>query len=325
MASDGKIETVEHDERSELRQTPAADEWWQDSAFVVWWSASAGIGGVCRIGHEPNHAGGIAALWFGLVTRDGKRYRRNLSATLTSADRSSDGFGALGGRYRLLYDGGCRLRVSDEGCEVDLRVEDFYRRTDFFPANAGTLTKEFASSHFETSGRITGSVRLDGRDYDVDGLCHRDRSWGIRRWNTLLNHRWVPGTFGPELSFGSISWHGIDGTLRRFGYVIRRGEVTYADDVDVVVEMEPDGVTYRGGRATWMLPGEPPLVIDCRPIDGVVFEHHGVGSVDAPCELERDGKVGFCDLEVSTNPRAGTGPITTALRAANVDGLSRRR
>jgi hypothetical protein len=316
--------TLEHGEASERRQTPSGDEWWQDSAFVVWHADEAGIGGVIRIGHEPDHAGGLAALWFGLVTADGARYRRNTTNRLGDGDRPANGFGALDGRYRLVYEDGLRMRVDDQDCSVDLTIEDFYPRTDFFPPTAGTLVDDFASSHFETSGRISGEVVLGGRRYDVEGLCHRDRSWGLRRWDTLLNHRWVPGTIGPELSFGCITWHGVDGSLRRFGYVMREGEVIHAEDVDVVVQMEPDGTTNRGGTATWFLPGEDPFVVQCRPLDAIVFEHHNVGDVDTLCEIEINGAPGFCDLEMSTNPRAGSGPITTALRATNVDGISRR-
>jgi hypothetical protein len=316
--------TLEHGEASERRQTPSGDEWWQDSAFVVWHADEAGIGGVIRIGHEPDHAGGLAALWFGLVTADGARYRRNTTNRLGDGDRPANGFGALDGRYRLVYEDGLRMRVDDQDCSVDLTIEDFYPRTDFFPPTAGTLVDDFASSHFETSGRISGEVVLGGRRYDVEGLCHRDRSWGLRRWDTLLNHRWVPGTVGPELSFGSISWHGTDGTLRQFGYVVRDGTVVRAEAVDIVVAMEADGTSYRAGTAMWRFADGEEFVLDCVPVDGIVFEHHGVACVDGICAVEVEGRRGFCDLEVSTNPRAGSGPVTTAVRAINSDGLSRR-
>ncbi len=313
-----------HGPASELRQQPEADEWWQDSAFVTFHAADAGIGGLIRLGHEPNHDGGISALWFGLVTKDGRRYKRNGSFPLTDADRRDDGFGAHDGRYTLTFDDALHLRVDDEDCQVDLTIEDFYARTDFFPPTAGTLVDDFASSHFETSGRITGTVDLGGQSYEVDGLCHRDRSWGIRRWDTLLNHRWVPGTVGPELSFGSIGWHGVDGSTRQFGYVVRDGEVVRAEEVDVAVTFEVDGFTYRRGEVRWRFADGEELTLVCAPVDGIVSEHHGVACVDALCEIELEGKRGFCDLEVSTNPRGGAGPITAALRATLQQGLSMR-
>lgn len=315
---------VTHGPEGELRQEPLADEWWQDSAFVTFHAAEAGIGGLIRLGHEPHFAGGMAALWFGLVTRDGRRYRRNGAFPLEAADLRDDGFGALGGRYTLTYDDRLHLRVDDEDCRVDLTIEDFYPRTDFFPPTAGTLVEDFASSHFETSGRVTGEITLGDATYEVDGLCHRDRSWGIRRWDTLLNHRWVPGTVGPELSFGSIAWHGVDGSTRTFGYVVRDGEVVRAEEVDVAVTFEVDGLTYRRGEVRWRFADGEELTLTCVPIDGVVSEHHGVACVDALCEIELEGRRGFCDLEVSTNPRGGAGPVTAALRAALADGLSHR-
>lgn len=316
---------VQHGDDSELRQAPDPFEpWWQDSVFLTWNAPAAGIGGTFRIGHEPHHAGGQAALWFGLVTREGLRYRRNGLFDLTPQDLREDGFGAFEGRYRQTFDGQMHYRVRDDDVELDLVVEDFYPRTDFFPPDAGTMAEDFASSHYECSGAIRGHVRLGGLDFEVDGLCHRDHSWGARRWDMLLNHRWMPGTFGPALSFGSIAWHGIDDSVRQFGYVVREREVTLAEEVDIVVAMEADGTTYRSGTSTWALPDGEVLTIQAAPYDGTVTEHHGVGLVDAICEIEHDGMTGFCDLEVSTNPRGGTRPIGTALRANTTDGLSRR-
>src|SRR5438093_482946 len=137
MSATETIGVVEHDETSELPQEPTRDEWWQDSVFLAWHAHDAGIGGVFRIGHEPNHAGGIAALWFGLVTRDGTRYRRNTTNALGPADRREHAFGALEGKYEISYDGRMRYRVDDEDCRLELEVEDFYPRTDFFPPDAG--------------------------------------------------------------------------------------------------------------------------------------------------------------------------------------------
>ena len=317
---------VQHGPSSELRQQPTDDEWWQDSAFVTWYAAGAGIGGLVRIGHEPNLDGGVVALWFGLSTKDGLRYRRNDCLPLTEADRLERGFGAHSGAYQLVWeDDALHLRVEDEDVSLDLTIRDFYPRTDFFPATAGSLVEEFASSHFETSGAITGTVHLADRIYEVDGLCHRDRSWGTRRWDTLLNHRWIPGTVGPELSFGSICWHATDGSLRKFGYVVRNGVVTQASEIDVVVGIEADGVTPRNATALWRFADGEELVVHCEPIDGTVSVQHDVTCLDNICEVTVEGRQGFCDLELSTNPRAGQAPLTLAVGAATENGLSRRQ
>jgi hypothetical protein len=40
--------------------------------------------------------------------------------------------------------------------------------------------------------------------------------------------------------------------------------------------------------------------------------------------VEYDGMIGACDFEISTNPRAGAGPVLTVLRAVADDGLTKR-
>ena len=105
----------------------------------------------------------------------------------------------------------CSYRVQDDDLFLDLTVDDFYPRTDFFPSDAGTVSQDFASAHYECSGSITGEVRLAGRNYEIDGLCHRDHSWGTRRWDTLLNHRWMPGRSGQSCRSGrshGTAWTG---------------------------------------------------------------------------------------------------------------------
>jgi hypothetical protein len=312
-----------HADTDESPHPSDTHELWQESSAVAWLDAETGAGGYFRIGHEPNTRGGEWALAFGVVTRDGLRYRRNEGGPLTDADRPAHGLGARDGHFSIDWDGALQVRAEDDRCRLELTVDDFYPRTDFFGLAAGAV-REVASSHFESSGTIRGTILLDGRSYDIDGLCHRDRSWGMRRWDTILTHRWVVGTTGPELSFGLLTWHATDGSLRRFGYVVRDGEAEAAEDVDVVLAMEPDGTTFRRGSATWTLAGGETLTLDCQPIDAIVSERNGVAWVDGLCEIEHDGRRGFCCLEGSNNSRGGSGPVRAAVAAVLEQGLSRR-
>jgi hypothetical protein len=310
------------EEHAELPHPPEEHELWQESIALVWYDSRVGIGEYLRIGHEPNSGGGVAVLGFGVLTREGSRYRRNVTSVLTDADRLANGFAARDGAYQAFYDAGLKVRVDDQDCHLEFELEDFYPRTDFFGAAAGAV-RDLAPNHFETSGRIRGTAVLAGQRHEVDGLFHRDHSWGIRHWDSFLNHRWVVGSFGPELSFGLVTWHARDGVLRRFGYVVRNGELVSADDVDIVLHLEPDGTTYRGGTASWVMASDV-LTLECSVLDAIVVERKGASWVDAICEIEHAGRTGFCCLEASTNPRAGTAPIQTALRAAIDDGVSRR-
>lgn len=312
---------AQHDERSEWPHDSDGPESWQESVALAWGDRDAGIGGFVRIGHEPHYEGGIAVVTGGVVTSTGTAFRRNAVSRLGDADLLHTGFGARDGSYRIIYEDGLRYTAEDGPLKLDLRVSEFYDRIDFFPEDAGSLVDEIASSHFETSGQITGWVELDGTRFEVDGLCHRDHSWGTRKWDTILSHRWCPMTFGPDLSIGGIVWHSADGVIGDFGYVVRDGQVTRAQAVEVVLQLEADGVSYRGGTVTVTLPDEERLEVVVRTMDQLVNDHHGVVWLAGIGEAELDGRVGFCDLEASNNARAGRQPLTTTLRAIKDDGL----
>ena len=143
-------------------------------------------------------------------------------------------------------DGGApRLVIDEPGVHVDVVMDNFYPLTDFFPPSS-SMTQDFAKDHYETSGRIRGSASIDGRSFDVNGMYHRDHSWGVRKTMTLKSHRWISGTFGPDLSFGSIIWHEADESLVKVGYLVRDGEISYATDVDALTYLEPTASRPNG-------------------------------------------------------------------------------
>ena len=97
------------------RMLPSSHELWQESSAVAWLDAETGAGGYIRIGHEPNWQGGEWALGFGVVTREGVRYRCNESGQLTDADRLAHGLAARDGRFALDFDDGAlQIRAEDD-------------------------------------------------------------------------------------------------------------------------------------------------------------------------------------------------------------------
>jgi hypothetical protein len=300
----------------------SADPHWQESVFVHWYDHAAGLGGLHRLGHEPNRGGGAAALLCGLFRADGLRYRRCDDDLPLEEPTSARGFRAGGSSWHV--DGAVpRVEVREPGLDLELELHDFYPITSFFPSS-GSLVEEFAAHHYESSGRALGSATIDGATVPIDATYHRDHSWGIRKTATLLSHRWVSGTFGPELSFGSTVWHAADNSFVKVGYVVRDGEITIAEDVDVVTWLEADGFTHRGGVVTWYLPGGEELRLECELIDAVVGELHSATFVDALCRTEWAGGVGVCDFEISNNARNGVAVPRLALAANSADGFSRR-
>lgn len=309
-------------DHDEMPHEAGAHPAWQESVLIHWYDRNAGIGGLQRIGHEPHRNGGQSVLWSNVFTTSGVRFRRcHEGVPFEPGDHFAEGFGS-GPTHRFWFDGLPRWSVEDEGISVDLEVHNLFPIIDVIHEDMGTLSESFAANHFEAAGRILGSATIAGRRIEIDGYCYRDHSWGVRDWsNALLTHRWITGTFGPALSFGLTTWHGADGKLSKFGFVVRDGEITYTEDVDVVMFMEADGITHRGGEATLQLSDGKSYLVRFRAVDGAIFMRGAIACLDVMCEAECDGMIGYCDGEISTNPRLGNSPVTLAMRADIGDGL----
>lgn len=305
---------------------PGTQEDWQESVWVQWYDAAAGIGGLHRIGTEPNR--GRANCWFGLITDEGSRFRRVLeSVPLRSKDRE-DCF-AAGDDLRMTFeDGRPKLRLAQSECEVSLDFFDDHPRFnlwDYREHKGQELMEELAPKHYEVGGRVVGKVRLGEKAYSVNGLGYRDHSWGPRDYTAWNVHRWVAGTFGPALSFSLVNIHGTQGGLVRTGYVVRDGKPVVAEHIDIVTYLEPDGLTHRGGHAVATLTDGDEIRLDCELVDGVMFNLHEFAGIDTICRVT-SGELtgGFGDFEMSNNARNGRDMPTSAIGAALVDGLSTR-
>lgn len=319
--------TSTYQEKDELcHEAEAGDPWWQESVVLTFWDEQAGLGALFRVGHEVGQ--GTTTLWLGAVTDGGDRYRCFRAALpLTDDDRAGDGVRtAAGGVTALLDDGQLRWRVNQPEFECDLAVTDFYPMTNLWHLGAATsLATEFAPEHWEASGRVTGTVRLGDRRYDIDGLHHRDHSWGTRKWDTIRTHRWVAGTTGPGLSFMGLSWLARDGSLVTEGYVNRDGQTDKARNLDIVAYVDIDGVSCRGGRLRMELEDGTEVAFEAEAVDGILNQHRNVACVDTLSRVRlADGRTGFCDFETTQNSRGGNEPVSVAVGAVMDDGLARR-
>jgi hypothetical protein len=315
--------THQHFTESDEGPHPVPDHpLWQESVLLHWYDQRQGIGGWHRIGHEANNQGGRAAIWSFMFDRAGWQYRRCGETPLAAADRFANGFGA-GPSLRFAYEGGAACWSVDDGpLHAQLECRNLFPIVDPFPKSDELAAKRFAS-HFEVAGRVTGHVKYQGRTVAIDGFGYRDHSWGPRDWNNgMPNHRWFTGTLGAELSFAAITAQAPTGKLTRVGYVHRNGETILATAVDVVAYMEPDGMTHRGGELTLTLPGNEFVHVRFKARAGVLFQRGAVVMVEMLCDAEGHGLHGYCDAEISTNPRAGKGPVLLALNANMDDGFS---
>ena len=128
-----------------------------------------------------------------------------------------------------------------------------------YGANAKGCPAYCATNRIEQSGRVKGSLVIDGRRIDFDTTGHRDHSWGTRDWKAMQNYRWFEGQAGPETALHF--WHlNALGETRLLGYVVKDGlmaeitaldfEVTY--DANYFQDRITATVTDEAGRTTHM-------------------------------------------------------------------------
>lgn len=316
----------------ERHHAPEDHEMWQDSVVLCWWDLERGVGGYHRIGHHPFHAGGPQAQLTTNFFTPELVYKRCGWVPLRPEDVTETGFGC--------GDDGCRFDFTDHAVwtfhddEVrgELHVSDFHPPVDIYP-KTGQLAERITAGHLEVGGSVTGRLTLHGTDYEIQGLAFRDHGWGKRFWEDFVAHRWVAGTFGPELTVLAVSVLATDDNIAEFGCVIRDGVLTYADTVDITTYLESDGLTHRGGRLRMELPGEHPLEIAIDPLQkgAVSWMVDLMAVTDTMCTLTIGGsgqsdssdgrRVGICNFEVSNNAGRGRFRPRFAVNGVTEDGL----
>jgi len=310
-------------ERDEGPHTPSEHPQFQESVLLHWYDPCQGIGGWHRVGHEPNNNGGRAAIWSFLFDEAGWQHRRCGEVELSAQDRLPNGFGA-GSHVRFKYERDAAIwDIREEGLDATLKCRNLYPVVDPFPPGDEVALTRFPH-HFEVAARVTGRVRYKGRTRAVAAYGYRDHSWGQRDWEngTMLNHRWVTGTLGGDLSFAAITAQASTGKLVRVGYVQRGGQTLHARSIDVIVDMEPDGLTHRGGELRLTLADGEIVHITFRARAGVLFQRGTVVMVEMICVAKGHGLTGYCDAEISSNARNGKGAPLLALNATMTEGVS---
>src|SRR5262249_51220211 len=119
------------------------------------------------------------------------------------------------------------------------------------PAQAASMAELEAGGirHFDQPGRMTGTVRLDGEQLDIDCYSLRDRTWGHQRFDQL-----PPGDYLWAIASPTDNWHAITledrpGGPDRVvdGYLVRDGIVA------PLVSGSREVVARRSGRPTHIL------------------------------------------------------------------------
>ena len=179
---------------------PDSHESWQESWGSAWHDPHRRAGGINHISIQRLR--GIADIW-SWVALDGKVVgkHQHLNLPLPEADFPD---WSLGGQTVTTEAGNrCRLQdVFENGTEFDVT---FQGHTDPIVFAIDVEGNTWGSNHYESIGRVDGTVTVGGELTPVSGYGWQDHSWGPRHWADTLSHRWVMASFGPELFISALA------------------------------------------------------------------------------------------------------------------------
>lgn len=120
----------------------------------------------------------------------------------------------------------------------------------------------FAKAHYEQHMSGTGTIRVQDREWEIDGFGLRDHSWGPRYWQNIHWYRWLPMNFGPDLGFMFMIMGKKDGNHQMMGIMLDKDR--YVPFRKVELETDWDENYYQTGLRLKARTDEGEHVIDGR-------------------------------------------------------------
>ena len=298
---------------------PATDEEaWQESVFLAWRDAERGVGGVHRIGIEPNR--GLSNMWCAVFREGGAAFRLNQEGLPLEKQSDLRGFRCDVQSFEH-DDDAIRWRIQASDCGLELEIED-HPGGDLWAGTPDGLMDATLKGHFHHHCVVRGHLRLGADRFDVDGHGWRDHSWGPRYWETLLGHRCLSGVFegGAFADFGMLLE--ANGRLSRFGTLVRGGKTSKTDDYTFTVAVDVDGLTAQTADIRGRLPDGEFFRGHYTLAGGCVVETREHVGIETVGELTMDsGDTGFGYMALSLNSRGGRSKPPLALHALYKNGF----
>lgn len=219
---------------------PGADERWQESWALVWHDPLERAGGLYHIGLQ--RVRGVADVWSWTAV-DGAVVGRYQSLTLPLPEQDLPDF-ELGGLTVATKEPlrSCTLRASYEAARAEVVYEAF---TDPFAYSMDSEGSAIGAAHYESVGRVNGTVTTPAGELAVSGFAWQDHSWGPRHWPDVLSHRWIWATFGPDLFVSVMTVVTAAGSVP-LGYVYESGRFHGVAKVDFGARVADDGHSPLG-------------------------------------------------------------------------------
>lgn len=309
----------------EVRHQPFDDKTWQESAWL-YWGDGKGLGGAVHIGQEMNS--GTANLF-------ASAYSPNLAFRRCHLDYPVDnGPGSekrhVAGPCSMESAGGKTIiRMEDEGVSLELLFEDFAPYPSLLPVQAelGDPMITRRPMHYQTPGRVRGTLKLGDEVHQIDGVATRGHSWGVRDFTVLRagGSRVAMGSFGPEFSYWVRVQIEEDGNILRHGYVLENDRLTYVDDIELLLEQDSDSITYHKGTIRIGMPDgqRHELIV---PFDNInYFQFLADCGITLGTMIEGERRGGYCAWEILDRPPQSADTLPPSIGVLVTDGLQAPR
>jgi hypothetical protein len=288
------MKTIRPDDDGSHAAPPGADEAWQESWFLGWYDPARRAGGFHHLGLQRVRQ--RADLW-SWVAVDGAvvgKYQ-NLRLPLPGDDLSDLTLGPLHVLTKTPLRSCAVSAAYDNGVRSEVVYEAF-TEPFAFSLDAGA---EIGKDHYESMGRIAGTVTVAGTDTPVAGWAYQDHSWGPRQWSMLLSHRWIWATFGPDLFCSAFSFTTPRGRMD-FGYVFDAGEFRGVTRLETGARVADDGHSPTGCDARiWTADGRGYRIAGTCEVTSVTSHDDGIFFTDGLTVFESGGRLGTGIFEVS--------------------------
>jgi hypothetical protein len=224
-----------------------ADATWAETIVLVFSVPEAGILGNAYVLSRPNVGTTISSvvLHSGFCTQPYEIDFTDAQMHVPAPEKFSD-FSLTSGLsltatsrprdFRVRYEhalGSCRFDLQFRGLHDPFDVHDPTQNPLVVnvsePLDTG-LGDVWAHGHYDMIGRITGTLELRGKTYEVDCVDGMDRSWGPRAEIGDRGAAWIHVTLGEEFGLHlGMSLDIRDGEViydaLKFGYVVEGGEL----------------------------------------------------------------------------------------------------
>lgn len=276
-------------------QPPAdADDRWQESWGFSWHDPLRRAGGINHLSVQRRT--GIADVW-SWTALDGKVVGKYQNLNMALPDKDFPDW-ALGTQTVTEQTGrSCRLGLDYGTCTADLKYASY---TDPLAFSFDVEGSTWGASHYESVGRVDGTVCVGDTATAVSGFGWQDHSWGSRRWADTLSHRWIMAVFGPDLFVSAISLITAAGPVGvPVGFVYEDGALHDVEQVTFNTRIGDDGHTPLGCDAKiWTSTGHGYHVLGETHTASPSSHLEGFWFTDALCVYEIGGRLGAGILEV---------------------------